>query len=133
MPKYTIKKIKKSSGDDIIPKLLEKLNEETAMLRVKMLKSLMGVKTYNATMKNGGKGMTIKSTPQASPTEAVRQDKQIISYRSEPLNEESPIVGIEILETVAIDVKKPSVRIIISGRNLSTDKLAEYTKMVYSK
>lgn len=113
-----------------IEKILKQCAEETAKLRTKMLKSLMGVKTYNATMKNGGKGMTIKVTPQPSPSMNVKQEKQIITFRTEPNNEESTIEELEILETVAIDTKKPSIRVIISGRHLSTGKLAEYTKMV---
>ena len=90
----------------------------------------MGVKTYNATMKNGGKGIGIKIIPQPSPTLSVRQEKQLITFRSYPLKEDSPIEELEILETVAIDTQKPSIKIILSGRHLSTQKLAEYIKMI---
>lgn len=113
-----------------IEEVLQKCAEQTALLRTKMLKSLMGLKTYNRTMKNGGQGMKIKIVPQPSPTPHVRQEKQFVSFRSSPLDPESPMEELEILETVAIDVEKPSIRIIISGRHLSTNKLAEYTKMV---
>lgn len=103
---------------------------KTAELRVKMLKSLMGMKTYNATMKNGGKGMKIKVVPQPSPSLNIKQEKQYISFRSSPLDEESPIEELEILETVVIDAQKPSIRVVLSGRHLSTQKLAEYIKMI---
>lgn len=128
--KLTVKKTPLKKVNDPIEPLLEKLAVETAKLRTKMLKSLMGVKTYNATMKNGGKGMKIKIVPQASPTLQIKQEKQLISFRSSPYNEESPIEELEILETIAIDVKKPSIRIFLSGRHLSTEKLAEYIKMI---
>lgn len=128
--KLTVKKTSLKKVNDPIEPLLEKLSVETAKLRTKMLKSLMGVKTYNATMKNGGKGMKIKIIPQASPTLQIKQEKQLISFRSSPYNEESPIEELEILETIAIDVKKPSIRIFLSGRHLSTEKLAEYIKMI---
>lgn len=116
--------------DNLVERTAQKLGEETAKLRVKMLKSLMGVKTYNRTMKNGGQGMTIKVTPQITPADNIKQEKQHITFRTEPNNPESTIEEIEVLETVAIDVKKPSIRIVLSGRHLSTKKLAEYTKMV---
>lgn len=113
-----------------IEKILQECAIETAKLRVKMLKSLMGTKTYNATMKNGGKGMSIKVHAQKTPSVNIRQDKQIIKFRTEPYNEDSTIEELEVLETVAINTKEPSIRIVLSGRNLSTEKLAEYTKMV---